>query len=146
MAKKRRFTTQIIAKNILKKIFVSLFWSVILMITVTIQWMLQSHQVWSRLDSKQKKIMLVKINSNWRTSAIVYTVFLCICTWIQRRLQYRTVSPFWTSDFTFWREVFSWPNLGKKVLIWQFLEANKYQFFFQICPFPGVMYGELPNN
>ena len=36
MAKKRRFTTQLIAKNILKKIFVSLFWSVILMITVTI--------------------------------------------------------------------------------------------------------------
>ena len=71
MAKKRRFTTQIIAKNILKKFFVSLFWSVILMITVTIQWMLQSHQVWSRLDSKQKNQMLVKINSNWRTLAIV---------------------------------------------------------------------------
>ena len=33
--------------------------------------MLQSHQVWSRLDSKQKNQMLVKINSNWRTSAIV---------------------------------------------------------------------------
>ena len=36
MAEKRRFTTQMIAKNILKKFFVSLFWSVILMITVTI--------------------------------------------------------------------------------------------------------------
>ena len=44
----------------------------------------------------------------------------------QRRLQYRTVSPFWTSDFTFWREVFSRPNLGMTVLMWQFLEAKKY--------------------
>ena len=36
MAEKRRFTTEIIARNILKKFFVSLIWSVILMITVTI--------------------------------------------------------------------------------------------------------------
>ena len=36
MAEKRRFTTQMIARNMLKKIFVSLFWSVILIITVTI--------------------------------------------------------------------------------------------------------------
>ena len=36
MAKKRRFTTEIIARNILKKFFVSLIWLVILMITVTI--------------------------------------------------------------------------------------------------------------
>ena len=37
MAEKRRFTTQMIARNMLKKIFVSLFWSVILIITVTIR-------------------------------------------------------------------------------------------------------------
>ena len=36
MAKKRSFTTEIIARNILRKNFVSLIWSVILMITVTI--------------------------------------------------------------------------------------------------------------
>ena len=36
MAEKRRFTTQMIARNMLKKIFVSLFLSVILIITVTI--------------------------------------------------------------------------------------------------------------
>ena len=36
MAKKRRFTTEIIARNILRNFFVSLIWSVILMITVTI--------------------------------------------------------------------------------------------------------------
>ena len=54
MAKKRRFTTEIIARNILRKFFVSLIWSVILMITVTIWWVMQSHQFWSRLDWKQK--------------------------------------------------------------------------------------------
>ena len=37
MAEKRRFTTQMIARNMLKKFFVSLFWSVILIITVTIR-------------------------------------------------------------------------------------------------------------
>ena len=36
MAEKRRFTTQMIARNMLKKFFVSLFLSVILIITVTI--------------------------------------------------------------------------------------------------------------
>ena len=36
MAKKRRFTTEIIARNILRKFFVSLIWSLILMITITI--------------------------------------------------------------------------------------------------------------
>ena len=36
MAENRRFTTQMIARNMLKKIFVSLFLSVILIITVTI--------------------------------------------------------------------------------------------------------------
>ena len=35
-AKKQLFTTEMIARNILRKIFVSLIWSVILMITVTI--------------------------------------------------------------------------------------------------------------
>ena len=54
MAEKRRFTTQMIPRNMLKNFFVSLFWSVILIITVTIWWVMQSHQVWSRLDWKQK--------------------------------------------------------------------------------------------
>ena len=37
MAEKRRFTTQMIARNMLKNFFVSSFWSVILIITVTIR-------------------------------------------------------------------------------------------------------------
>ena len=73
MAEKRRFTAQIIAINILKFFFASLFWSVILMIS---NYLFDEYsnlgQDWTKREKNQ---MLAQISNNWSSSAIVHIYF-----------------------------------------------------------------------